>query len=177
MNLSHFCLGEGSTLQVQSVPNDYISRIFITAGKNCHIKILGIKVLNSSLSIHLGDDAELIIGPNQLMNGTISISAHEKSKIIVGESCLWSNTDIWSSDMHKIIDLDSNERINHAQDITIGKHVWFGYQVLILKGSTIHDGCILGARSVITRSTPCKPNCTIAGSPAKIVKSNVAWNA
>jgi acetyltransferase-like isoleucine patch superfamily enzyme len=177
MNSSNFNLGVDSTLQIQSVPDDYMTKIFITAGKNCHIKILGIKILNSTLSIHLGDDAELIIGPNQLMNGTINISAHEKSKIIIGEGCLWSTTDIWSSDMHKIIDLDSNERINHAQDITIGKHVWFGYQVLILKGSLIFDGCILGARSVITKSTACKPNCTIAGSPAKIVKCNVTWQA
>lgn len=32
--------------------------------------------------------------------------------------------------MHAIVDLESNERINHAQDITIGKQVWFGLEAM-----------------------------------------------
>jgi acetyltransferase-like isoleucine patch superfamily enzyme len=77
--------------------------------------------------------------------------------------------------MHKIIDLESNERINHPQDITIGKHVWFGAESLILKGSTINDDCIIGARSVITRSTVSNPNSIIVGNPARIVRSGITW--
>ena len=152
-----------------------MSKIFITCGKNAHLKIEGIRALNSSLSIHLGDDAEILIGPNQLMNGHISISAHEKSKISIGEGCLWADVMIWSSDMHKIIDLESNKRINHAQNIIIGKRVWFGHESLILKGSTVNDDCIIGARSVITKATPSSPNSIITGNPSRIVRRNVAW--
>jgi acetyltransferase-like isoleucine patch superfamily enzyme len=109
------------------------------------------------------------------MHGNISIFAHEKSKISIGENCLWSDVEIWSSDMHAIVDLESNERINYAQDITIGKQVWFGSNSLILKGSVVHDGCIIGARSVVTKSTVGCLNCIIAGSPARIVRNNVTW--
>ena len=174
-NPNNFIIGGNSTLEIESTPQHFMSKIFITCGKNSHIKILGIHVLNSTLNINLGDDAELTIGPNQLMNGHISIFALEKSKILIGENCLWSDVNIWSSDMHKIIDIDSNERINHAQDITIGKHVWFGHGSLILKGSTIQDNCIVGARSVVTKSTACKPNCIISGNPAKIIRNNINW--
>ena len=172
---NHWIIGENSTVEIESTPENFMGKIFITCGKNSKLNILGIKILNSSLRIHLGDDAEISIGSNQLMNGNINISAHEKSKITIGENCLWANTMIWSSDMHKIVDLESNERINHAQDITIGKHVWFGEGSLILKGSVIYDGCIIGARSVITKSTACNPNSIIAGNPARIVRNGIAW--
>ena len=175
MMLTHCKVGENSSVEILSTSEDFMKRIFITCGNNSKIKIYGIKFLNSSLRIHLGDDAELSIGPNQLMHGNISIFAHEKSKISIGENCLWSDVEIWSSDMHAIVDLESNERINYAQDITIGKQVWFGSNSLILKGSVVHDGCIIGARSVVTKSTVGCLNCIIAGSPARIVRSNVTW--
>jgi len=172
---SHFIVGENSTVEIESTPKDFMDKIFITCGTNCHIKIYGIKYLNSKLIIRLGDNAELSIGSNQLMNGNVGITALEKSKITIGENCLWSNVLIWTSDMHKIIDIESNERINQAQDITVGKHVWFGEGSLILKGSTIHDDCIIGARSVITRSTASKSNSIIAGNPARIVRGGITW--
>jgi len=172
---NHFIVGENSSVEILSTSEDLMKKIFITCGKNSKIKICGITVLNSSLQIHLGDYAELSIGPDQLMNGAIAIFAHEKSKISIGENCLWSDVEIWSSDMHTIVDIESNERINPAQDITIGKHVWFGSNSLILKGSVVHDGCIIGARSVITKSTIGRLNSIIAGSPARIVRSNVSW--
>jgi hypothetical protein len=77
-NQNNFIVGKNSTLEIESIPQHFINKIFITCGENSHIKILGIKVLNSTLRIHLGDNAELIIGPKQLMNGHINIFAHEK---------------------------------------------------------------------------------------------------
>ena len=177
MNQNHFTIGEKSTVEISSTPDNFLKKIFITCGKSSHIKILGIQVLNSTLGIELGDNCELTIGPNQLMNGSININAHEKSRIVIGEGCLWSDVNIWSSDMHSIIDLASNKRINQAQDIIIDDHVWFGHGSLILKGSIINTGCIVGARSVITKSTPTQPNSVIAGNPAKILKNNVTWQA
>jgi len=170
-----FNIGENSSIHIESTSEQFMHKIHITCGKNSIIKILGIKVLNSTLRIHLGDDAELIIGPEQLMNGNVYIAAHEPSKILIGANCLWSNVSMWSSDMHKIISLDTNTRINHGQNITIGNYVWFGDQSLILKGAQIHDGCIVGARSVVTKSTPCESNSIIAGNPAKILRRNIKW--
>ena len=172
---SHFIIGNNSTVEIESTPENFMSKIFITCGENSTIKILGVEVLNSILRIYCGDDANILIGSKQLMNGNVNISAHEKSNITIGNNCLWANVMIWSSDMHKIVDLDSNERINHAQDINIGNRVWFGEGSLILKGSKLHDGCIIGANSVITKSSPCESNSIIAGNPSRIIKRNVTW--
>ena len=54
------------------------------------------------------------------------------------------------------------------KDVTIGKNVWFGSRVLILPGTTIEDGCIIQAGSVVHGICP---KCSICGgNPAKIIK-------
>jgi len=52
--------------------------------------------------------------------------------------------------------------------IRIGKKAWVGARAIILLGVTIGDGCVVGAGSVVTRSTP--PYTLCAGNPAKIIK-------
>ena len=52
--------------------------------------------------------------------------------------------------------------------IQIGKKAWVGARAIILLGVTIGDGCVVGAGSVVTRSTP--PYTLCAGNPAKIIK-------
>lgn len=57
--------------------------------------------------------------------------------------------------------------------IVIGDHVWVGADVFVLPGSTIGDGSIIGAHSVVKGRMP--NNCTIAGNPAQVRRQNVAW--
>ena len=55
-----------------------------------------------------------------------------------------------------------------AAPIRICDHAWLGMEVLILKGVTIGEGAIVGARSVVTRDVP--PWAIAAGNPARVVK-------
>ena len=102
---------------------------------------------------------------------------HEASNITIGDGCLFSDCLITSSDMHSILDLDTHKRINRAQDILIESNVWIGYEALILKGSKIGKGCVVGSRSTVTSSTPFEPNCIIVGNPAKIGRRNIFWDS
>ena len=52
-------------------------------------------------------------------------------------------------------------------DITIGNDVWFATRAVVLPGTTIGDGCIIAAGSVVRGEFP--PMSIIAGSPAKVV--------
>jgi acetyltransferase-like isoleucine patch superfamily enzyme len=52
-------------------------------------------------------------------------------------------------------------------DISIGNDVWIGRDAMILSGVTIHDGVVLGARSLVTQDLPAYTVC--AGSPARPV--------
>ena len=51
------------------------------------------------------------------------------------------------------------------KSIDIGSNVWIGFNVIVLKGVTIHDGAIVAAGSVVTKDIGI--NEIWAGVPAK----------
>jgi galactoside O-acetyltransferase len=52
--------------------------------------------------------------------------------------------------------------------IKICDHVWLGFDVVILKGVTVGEGAIVGARAVVTKDV--SPWTIVAGNPARVVK-------
>lgn len=82
--------------------------------------------------------------------------------------------DLRTGDSHSIIDSKTNERINFAQSITIGNHVWVASHVSILKGVHIPDNSVVATRAVVTKSfNEC--NILIAGIPAQKVREDIDW--
>ena len=171
-----FQVGKNSVVKLGSTSEEAARRIDIQCGDNCLIDIAGISRNNIRLKIFMADNAVLKVGAGQMMHGLVNIFMHEKSTIEIGEACLFAECDIWSSDMHSIIDVESNKRFNFAENITIGSNVWIGYQALILKGSRVEDGCVIGAKSVVTKSTKTKANCLIAGNPARVIRTGITWD-
>lgn len=55
----------------------------------------------------------------------------------------------------------------------IGDHVWFADQAVALGGARVGDGSVIGFRSIVTSRIP--NNCIAVGSPAKVVRKNIAW--
>lgn len=53
--------------------------------------------------------------------------------------------------------------------INVKRGVWVGLGAIILPGVTIEEGCVIGAGSVVTRST--EPNGLYVGCPAKRIKN------
>jgi acetyltransferase-like isoleucine patch superfamily enzyme len=60
--------------------------------------------------------------------------------------------------------------VNSAGRVSIGNNIYFGTNVIILKGVTIGDNCIIGAGSIVNKDipsdtvatgVPCKPICTL----------------
>lgn len=58
--------------------------------------------------------------------------------------------------------------------ILIGNDVWIGTQCVILSGSTIGDGAVIAANSVVTSAVP--PYAIAAGSPAKVLRYRFSDN-
>jgi galactoside O-acetyltransferase len=52
--------------------------------------------------------------------------------------------------------------------IFIRDRVWIGFDAVILKGVTIGEGAIVGARSVVTSDV--EPYTVVAGNPARLVR-------
>src|SRR5256885_7965788 len=55
------------------------------------------------------------------------------------------------------------------EPVTLGKSVWLPWRVFVMPGSTIGDGTVIGANSLVAGNIP---PCSLAvGSPAKVIRS------
>lgn len=52
--------------------------------------------------------------------------------------------------------------------IYIGDDVWIAQNVTVLKGTTIHDGAVIGAKALVKGDVP--QNAICVGVPSKIIK-------
>ncbi len=50
----------------------------------------------------------------------------------------------------------------------IGNDVWIGQSVVLARGITLGDGCVVAAGSVVTRSVP--PYAIVGGNPAQLIR-------
>ena len=170
----NYSVGANSVINIANTRDEWKSRISIVCGDNCQIDIRGIAQINTHLSIYMANDCVLKIGTETIINGPLEISQHEPTTIEIGNNCGFAQSKIWSSDMHSVIDIESGRRINPARDIFIGDHVWVAYDVLVLKGSSIGSGSMVGARSLVNGKFP--DNSLIAGSPAQVVRQGITWS-
>ncbi|MBI4500849.1 MAG: hypothetical protein HY700_06775 [Gemmatimonadetes bacterium] len=55
------------------------------------------------------------------------------------------------------------------QPVTLGKSVWLPWRVFVMPGSSIGDGTVIGANSLVSGQIPA--NSLAVGSPAKVIRS------
>lgn len=103
--------------------------------------------------------------------GMSGVTLYARTEIQIGDhTIIGANTKIFDNDFHS---LNEEERINNnydslvCQPVTIGKNVFIGCNCIILKGTEIGDGCIIGAGSVVHGKFGCRE--VIAGNPARII--------
>lgn len=140
----------------------------INIGSNCQI--------GSDCSFWMeGDNIKITICEGTTFTRAIHINTQEDNSIIeIGKDCMLSNhISIRTSDSHAIISQDSSTRLNPAQDVHIGQHVWIAPDTKIMKGVNIGGGYIIVSNSILTKDIP--SYCLAVGSPAKAVKSNISW--
>lgn len=137
--------------------------------------------LNSStkdyhLTVAINNNSTLYIGKNCYFNRDLHISLSEEKNCLIGNDCMFS-FGIWlrTADPHLIYDVITKERINNSKSIYIGDHVWIGQNALLLKGTEIDSGSIVGAMSLVSgKKIP--NNESWGGNPVKQIKKNVFWN-
>ena len=117
----------------------------------------------------IGKNAKLTIGEDVgFSNSTICC----REEITIGDhTIIGGNSKIWDTDFHptsieqRKIDIDSNAK---TSPISIGKYVFIGADVTIMKGVSIGDFAVIGAGSVVRSNIP--DNEVWAGNPAVFVK-------
>jgi len=111
--------------------------------------------------IHLGDDV-YIGGFSQI---------HAMYPMEIGDGAVLSEHVFVSDTAHGLNPLAGPimaQPLESKGPVQIGRHVFIGFGASVLAGVTLGDHCVVGARSVVTRSFPAYS--MVAGSPARLVK-------
>lgn len=153
------------------------NRRYISIGEKC--------ILNCEIFFE-SKEGNVFIGDNVYIGGAKLIS---REKITIGNNVTmsWGIT-IYDHDSHSIYwehrKLDNEVQYMEAlqgtfvdnkdwtnvvsKPIVIHDNVWIGFDVVVLKGVTIGEGAVIGARSVVTKDV--EPYTVVAGNPAKLIK-------
>ena len=110
----------------------------------------------------------IVIG-NQVFIGK-DCEFNVRKKILIGaDSLIAAGCKFIDHDHGMSLATPMNQQPSVDVSIVIGKDVWLGYNVIVLKGVVIGDGAIVGAGSIVTKSIPAKE--IWAGVPARFFKS------
>lgn len=134
----------------------------ISVGDHVHFAALPDKPIRLAVFEGLG---KIDLGSYSIINPGVRITSAES--IVMGHSCMLAmNCYLSDADWH-----DLNHRIyapGSTGPITLADNVWIGDGALVVKGVSIGENSIVGARAVVTRPVP--DNVIVAGNPAVVVK-------
>lgn len=121
-----------------------------------HLKDLGVKIgercivrFPMTARIDISRPSLISIGDNVDMNKNFQILTHDWASLVL------------RSKYHDFI--------NSSGAVSIGSNVYIGTDVIVLKGVSIGDNCVIAAGSVVTKSIP--SNSVAAGVPCKVISS------
>lgn len=131
-------------------------------------------VADGKFFIQLGEDCSIHIEDAVTCTGVVHIFTAEYTSVSIGKDVMFATgVRVKTHDHHPIFDVRTKKRINLCKDIVIEDHVWIGDNVYVAKGSTIKEGSIIGYNSFVSGCIP--NNCIAGGTPAKVLKRDVAW--
>lgn len=132
------------------------------------LEFKGSAMIGSGSQLCVGSNGHLICGnrANISCSGHIVCTGHMN----IGDDFLmgWDAL-LMDSDFHSVENVEKRKVNLISRDVKIGENVWMAARSVILKGSQIANGCIIGANAVVSGCFD-KDNSVIAGNPARVVK-------
>jgi len=110
----------------------------------------------------------ITIGKRVIVNAFNIIGAGEK--VLIEDDCIFAAFVQITDSSHQFEKMSSSPRHDpaYSEPVIVGEGSWLGSSVKILKGVTVHKGCVIGASAVVTRDLP--PFSISAGIPARVIR-------
>ena len=119
-------------------------------------------------------DGQIEIGDNVAIgNGTIIYASKEGGVSIGNDTMIAAQCYIIDTDHGIKKNTLIRKQSNVVSSIKIGEDVWIAAGVKILRGSSLGDGCVIGAQSVVKGNF--LPNSVSVGVPAKTIRFREIW--
>lgn len=173
IDVKYDIVGDNNLIEI--LQGSFLSDIMIFIRGNNHTLKIGENCRYKGGSVWFEDNfCQIEIGQNTTIESAHLAVTEPNKRISIGEDCMFSGEiEFRTGDSHSIIDNETKKRINMAQNIEVGNHVWIGARSIILKGVSIGNNSIIGTNSIVTKNIP--SHSVAAGIPAKVIKNNIDW--
>lgn len=117
-------------------------------------------------------DGDIVIGDNvHIGNNTIIYASANGGVTIGNDVSIAANCYIIDTNHGIARDKKINAQANSSEKIVIGNDVWLAAATMVLKGSVIPDGVVVGANSLVNGEL--EPYGVYVGSPVRKIKDRV----
>ncbi|MBQ3256198.1 MAG: acyltransferase [Oscillospiraceae bacterium] len=168
----------GNNVNLSIGSNTIISSAQFTFAEHATLQV-GERVNIAGMFFSVNVDSTVIIG-NSTTIQTGKLRTGRNQRVEIGNDCMfsWDITFI-PHDGHLIWDVKTGKCTNNTTgpqrlSVKIGDHVWIGGETVFMPNTTVGSGSICGFRSLVRGTYP--NNCILVGSPAKIVRKDIAWS-
>ncbi len=149
---------------------------FYIRGDNHTLLIMSHCTYQKGLIWFEDENCSLVIGERSTFADVHLALTEPGSKIYIGQDCMFStDIDVRTGDSHSIISRETGARINYAQNVFIGDHVWIAAHSVLLKGTKIAQDSIVASGSVVTRKFE-TPGIIIGGNPSIQIREGITWS-
>ena len=171
----------GKNLLLKGVPVIFNKKgAGITIGDNVTVKSSFLSNLvglySRTIIVTRAPGAKIVIGDNVGISGA---TIYARKGIYIGDNtCIGGNCKILDNDFHPIEAETRNKLLRDpkggdsylvpAKEIHIGKDCFIGCNTIILKGTSLGDGCVVGAGAVVSGTF--EAGSVIAGNPARVIR-------
>jgi acetyltransferase-like isoleucine patch superfamily enzyme len=168
----------GSDNRIEIAPGAELRNVtFRLCGDNHSIKLgAGCRINRSGMIWFEDERGSLDIGQGTTIEEAHIAVTEPGSRIQIGADCLLAyDIDIRCGDSHSLLESASGRRINPAEDVSIGDHVWIAAHARILKGVRIAADSVVATGAVVVQ--PCEtPGVVLGGNPAKVIRQGIIWS-
>ena len=139
------------------------------SSRGSHIIIEDDVVIDAFVKLKMaGGSGDVVIGRGSVINSGVVLYSGNGirigSNVLIAANCTFAPTNHAFANAHSPIREQGFQPSRGG--IVIGDDVWIGAQCVLLDGSTIGDGCVIGAASLVRGALP--PFCVARGIPAQV---------